>query len=261
MQPQDTTYIYALSDPDTGEVRYIGKADDPHARYLRHLGAQELNANSYKARWIRSLLRSGKKPEMFIVDSVPSDQWQQAEREWIAACRDAGDRLTNTYAGGYGRQAGLKHPPEVVEKIRAGLTGRPVSQDTRRKLSEMFTGRVLDEEHRQKLSEAHRRRWASMSDDERQEYTKNLQREWSEESRQKLSKTRTGRKRGKSTASNFIGVSYFKRDQKWRAYIYENGKQTHLGYFDSETEAARAYDDAARLRGRAPAQLNFSSES
>jgi hypothetical protein len=31
------TFIYALCDPRTLEVRYVGKADNPYKRYCRHL--------------------------------------------------------------------------------------------------------------------------------------------------------------------------------------------------------------------------------
>ena len=31
------TFIYALCDPRTGRVRYVGKADRPHARLREHL--------------------------------------------------------------------------------------------------------------------------------------------------------------------------------------------------------------------------------
>lgn len=49
-------------------------------------------------------------------------------------------------------------------------------------------------------------------------------------------------------SSKFKGVS--KDRERWRAVIYLNGKRTHLGTFDSEIEAAKAYDAAAlRLFG------------
>ena len=52
------------------------------------------------------------------------------------------------------------------------------------------------------------------------------------------------------TTSKFVGVSWNKRSRKWIATIRHDGKQQHLGNFDDEREAARAFDTAARrLRG------------
>lgn len=50
---------------------------------------------------------------------------------------------------------------------------------------------------------------------------------------------------GKPTSSKFKGVSQNKRLKKWISYITIDGKREHLGYFDLEIKAARAYDDAA----------------
>ena len=55
--------------------------------------------------------------------------------------------------------------------------------------------------------------------------------------------------------SKYRGVIWHKSNSKWEARIYENGKQRFLGYYTSEEEAARVYDDAAaRMTGRA---MNF----
>lgn len=49
--------------------------------------------------------------------------------------------------------------------------------------------------------------------------------------------------RRKSTrTSKYIGVNYSPtHKRKWRAGISINGKSTHIGYFDSEIDAAKAY--------------------
>lgn len=48
-----------------------------------------------------------------------------------------------------------------------------------------------------------------------------------------------------ATTSQFKGVCQRRRDNKWRSRIEVNGKREHLGYFNSEVEAAIAYDRAA----------------
>lgn len=47
-------------------------------------------------------------------------------------------------------------------------------------------------------------------------------------------------------SSRFKGVSWNKRTNKFEASVMRNLIRFHLGYFDSEKEAARAYDDKAR---------------
>jgi hypothetical protein len=54
--------------------------------------------------------------------------------------------------------------------------------------------------------------------------------------------------------STFKGVRWHSRDKKWIAQITINGKQTHLGRFDDEVEAARKYNETAGGLGRS---LNF----
>lgn len=46
-------------------------------------------------------------------------------------------------------------------------------------------------------------------------------------------------------SSRFKGVSWHSRAKKWYAEIQFEGKQKSLGYFESEEEAARAYNQAA----------------
>ena len=65
----------------------------------------------------------------------------------------------------------------------------------------------------------------------------------------------------KNTSSQFTGVCFNKRGKRWGGHISNKGKRIFLGYFDSETEAAKAYDEAAKKYHGEFARLNFPEET
>lgn len=58
-------------------------------------------------------------------------------------------------------------------------------------------------------------------------------------------------------SSGFRGVSFHKIKNKWRSCINRVGTHKHIGYFDNPTDAAIAYDNAAREIHGDSARLNF----
>jgi hypothetical protein len=60
--------------------------------------------------------------------------------------------------------------------------------------------------------------------------------------------------------SKYRGVGWSKSCNKWEAGVRYDGKRHHLGCFEDEQEAARAYDKAARAQQGEKAQLNFPAE-
>ena len=65
---------------------------------------------------------------------------------------------------------------------------------------------------------------------------------------------------GQATSSRFKGVYryQYKTTVKYKATIWCNGKQKHIGYFKTEVAAAKAYDKWARKLHGKFAMLNFS---
>jgi hypothetical protein len=53
-------------------------------------------------------------------------------------------------------------------------------------------------------------------------------------------------KKRENTTSQFKGVSFHKRDNKWLAQCHLNGKQKYIGLYDTEIEAAEAYNNFVR---------------
>jgi len=62
----------------------------------------------------------------------------------------------------------------------------------------------------------------------------------------------------KNSPSKYKGVYWSKRDKKWQVQICHNNKRKHIGQFDNEIQAAKAYDEAAKKYHKEFAVLNFS---
>jgi hypothetical protein len=65
----------------------------------------------------------------------------------------------------------------------------------------------------------------------------------------------------KNTSSKFTGVCFNKQGKRWGVNISNKGKRIFLGYFDSEIDAAKAYDEAAKKYHGEFARLNFPEEN
>lgn len=157
-----TAFIYALKEPETGEIRYIGKANDPQKRFLAHLRREESN---HRVCWIKKLLQAGKQPQLEIIDEIPFEYWQQLEVAYIEFFKESGCRLVNGTLGGdesLGAKASeetrrklseahkrIKKSPEWEEKVRLSHVGKKRSPETCSKISE--SKQNITEETRKKM--------------------------------------------------------------------------------------------------------------
>lgn len=169
------THIYSLSDPNTGEIRYIGKADDLKIRFNKHKCDSELKPKTHKNNWIESLKKNGLLPVIELIETVPKNNWAFYETQYILIFRSFGANLVNATSGGEGVN-NLKHSEETKDKIRKALTGYKHSEKTKlkhkesnvkfwlgkkrpgigSKISISKTGKKLSDDHKNKISQSHK---------------------------------------------------------------------------------------------------------
>lgn len=113
----NTTFIYALCEPGTRTIRYIGKSDDPLRRFKIHLRDGGVN---HKTNWIKVLLSAGQKPDLLILKEVLVIDWEDWERCYIRNAKMLGFDLTNGTDGGDGN---CSFSVEIKNKISAALRG------------------------------------------------------------------------------------------------------------------------------------------
>jgi len=61
----------------------------------------------------------------------------------------------------------------------------------------------------------------------------------------------------KNSPSKYKGVTWHKSQKKWHVQICYNGQHKSVGYFHDESQAAKAYDEAAKKYHKDFAVLNF----
>lgn len=89
----DIVFIYTLSDPDTGKVRYVGQTISTRARISNHVS--DCQGDGKKQQWIRSLVETGKEPVMTAICSIPAEYADQVETALIQAYKLAFPDLLN----------------------------------------------------------------------------------------------------------------------------------------------------------------------
>lgn len=166
--------IYALVDPRTNSVRYIGKSTTRLARPKSHGLSYHLSHDrSRKANWIRSLRSTGVDYGIRVLQFYSSaDDLNEEERLWIALGRQEGWDLTNLTDGGDGASSPMPeetrqkireacNKPEAIEKMRRANKGKIVSEETRARASLAHKGIRPSAETRAKQSAARKGRVVS----------------------------------------------------------------------------------------------------
>lgn len=196
MKKHTAWHVYALVDPRTSGVRYIGFSYNVTKRFHEHINDNKRDKNPHKQRWIAHLLLEGFLPICWILETGIGSHWEEAEQFWIKHYRQLGAPLTNLTAGGdalYGyqltaqaranmskakkgkplspkalaavrlfhaAQKGIKRLPDVGQKVSAKRKGHLVSEATRAKIRQSLKASAYTHsaETRARIAEAQRGR-------------------------------------------------------------------------------------------------------
>ena len=128
------TNIYSLSDPVTGEIRYIGKTcNQLRKRLYAHINECKSDNKSHKISWIKSILLNDKAPIISIIDIVPTSEWEFWEKYWIEQFKQWGFNLTNISKGGY--ENNYKRSNQTRDRMRKSKLGITLSEEHKKKIS------------------------------------------------------------------------------------------------------------------------------
>lgn len=100
-----TMGVYALGDPRTSRIMYVGQSIDIEFRYRQHCDLRKRfdQNNLEKAYWISELVKEGLRPELFILQECSWSEIDEAERRWIRVYKSQHQAELNITSGGSSR--------------------------------------------------------------------------------------------------------------------------------------------------------------
>lgn len=149
----ETTYIYTLTDPETLQIRYVGKTNNLSQRYKAHLNKSRKH-QVHKKNWIESLRKKKLKPIVEILDVVPINEWVFWETYWISQVKEWGFNLINYTNGGdgctFGNKTSFKKGEGAIPILQIDTTGKIIQEfesfDSAKKSFGMDMFRAIDQE-------------------------------------------------------------------------------------------------------------------
>lgn len=94
--------IYALTDPLSNRVMYVGKTIDMDYRYRQHCDIHSPTKNLLLAIWIANLSKQDKKPKLIILEECDEStvtELNAAEEKWIREYKIKGEADYNIVVG------------------------------------------------------------------------------------------------------------------------------------------------------------------
>jgi len=143
------TYIYVLKDPETLDIRYVGKTTCIKNRFKAHKSLKATKG-TYLASWIMSLRNKGLSPLIETIDTINGSGWKEKESYYIEFYRNKGCKLVNLTSGGEGCE-GYTHTASSKEKMSVAhqnriitfvpsMSGKKHTESSKKKMSDSQMG-------------------------------------------------------------------------------------------------------------------------
>jgi len=140
--------IYALCEPTTGEIRYIGKTAYPLMKRLKSHISGAKRVRNHRTFWIRSL---GQPPIIRALCVVEGSCAGEMEQRAIANYQAHGARLVNQTIGGEGTPGWVPSQVWRDKQKARGSSWRGTGPEVRRKIGDALRGRKRSAEATAKI--------------------------------------------------------------------------------------------------------------
>lgn len=258
--------IYCYENKINGK-KYIGqsinlkKRISDHERNFKKDVFENTNAGENKPLWYAIKKYGRENFEIYILEQVEPKCLDDKEEYYISFFNSlVNENGYNILKRGFSR-FGILHSQET--KLKLSIIHSNISEETRNKMRNSQKGRKHSEETKLKIGNAHRGKVLSQETIDKVRRTGKdhfmFGKHHSDETKRKMSEN-SGKGYGTKqigSSSKYHGVNYYKDGKKWKAWVNIDKKRIHLGYYNSEENAGKAYDIGAELYYKDKAKLNF----
>jgi group I intron endonuclease len=254
---------------------YIGYSKNIYRRLTGH--KRNLNKNKHGNPYLQYAWNKYSKDvfEVFIIEECEENDLQAREMYYIS-------EMQSKYPNGYnlndGGSGGLNPTEETRKKSSESHMGRFTgelnpfygkhpSDETRKKMSEGRKGKCVGADHpRYGKGLSENARIALLAANKGRIREKGKKMNLSPEQREKIRQMKLGTAyhrfcKPKNSISKYMGVGYRKESGRWRATIHEKNVTYSLGTFETEIEAALAWNQACLELFGSKAILNIIPQS